>query len=59
MIEQCESCGKEFDPLDGGFVGDLSGNTECCFTTVITTLCETCYQKHEDTKQCDNFFLSH
>ena len=46
MIETCDKCGAEFDPLESGFLGDLSGEGfECSFMTQITALCESCYQK--------------
>lgn len=46
MKEACAYCGASFETEDG-FVGDLSGDTDCHFMTVITSLCQTCYSEIE------------
>jgi len=46
MEYECDICECEFEPSDHTFVGQLHGPIDCCETTVINQLCETCYQKH-------------
>jgi hypothetical protein len=48
MTYPCDQCDEWFE-LNGvtNFLGDLTGSDKCAWSTTITALCDSCYEKHK------------